>query len=66
MAKKSRVSNSDIKNAGKLYVIFETSSFRSNIENLDSKLKNNKYVKVIIDFINTDKKRPISLPENLK
>ena len=27
-------------------------------------LKENKYVKTIIDFINSDKKRPISLPIN--
>ena len=26
----------------------------------------NKYVKIIIDFISSDKKRPISLPENIK
>ena len=65
--RRAGISNSDIKIMQESYkVIFETSSFRSNIENLDSKLKNNKYVKVIIDFINTDKKRPISLPENIK
>ena len=29
-------------------------------------MKENKYVKIIIDFINSDKKRPISLPENIK
>ena len=33
---------------------------------LDDESKNNKYVKIIIDFINSDKKRPISLPENIK
>ena len=27
---------------------------------------NHKYVKIIIDFINSDKKRPISLPHNIK
>ena len=28
--------------------------------------KNNKFVNKIINFINSDKKRPISLPENIK
>ena len=65
--RRAGVSNSDIKTMQESYnVIFETSNFRSNIENLDSNLKNNKYVKIIIDFINSDKKRPISIPENIK
>ena len=29
-------------------------------------MKENKYIKNIIDFINNDKRRPISLPENIK
>ena len=33
---------------------------------LNSELKNNQYVNKIISFINSDKKRPISLPENIK
>ena len=36
------------------------------IENLDKKFKENKFTKMIIDFINSDKKRPISLPEKIK
>ena len=65
--RRAGISNSDIKIMQESYnSIFRTSSFRSNIENLNENLKNNKYVKIIIDFINTDKKRPISLPENIK
>ena len=40
--------------------------FRTNLDNLDKVKKDNKYINIIIDFINSDKKRPISLPENLK
>ena len=29
-------------------------------------IKKNKYVSKIINFINSDKKRPISVPENIK
>tara|TARA_X000000368_G_scaffold401575_1_gene374599 strand:+ start:140 stop:925 length:786 start_codon:yes stop_codon:yes gene_type:complete len=65
--RRAGISNSDIKIMQESYnYIFRTSGFRLNIENLDDNLKNNKYVKIIIDFINTDKKRPISLPENIK
>ena len=51
-----------------IYLVFSNQNFRSNIENLnaENKIKENKYVKIIIDFINSDKKRPISLPENIK
>ena len=45
---------------------FSNQNFRSNIDNLYADLKDNKYVKIIIDFINSDKKRPISLPQNIK
>ena len=65
--RRAGVSNSEIKTIQESYnIIFKTKNFRSNIENLDDKSKNNKYVKIIIDFINSDKKRPISLPENIK
>ena len=65
--RRAGISNSDIKIMQESYnFIFRTSGFRLNIENLDDNLKNNKYVKIIIDFIDTDKKRPISLPENIK
>ena len=65
--RRAGISNKDIKIMQESYnIIFETSSFRSNITKLNDNLKNNKYVKIIIDFINTDKKRPISLPENIR
>ena len=38
----------------------------SNIDFLEITIKENKYVKKIIEFINSDKKRPISLPDNIK
>ena len=65
--RRAKILNEDIKILQKFYVIvFCTQNFRSNIENLDKGLKNNKYVKTIIDFLNSDKRRPISLPENIK
>ena len=65
--RRAKISNDDIKILQKSYdVIFSNQNFRSNINNLNVELKNNKYVKIIIDFINSDKKRPISLPQNIK
>ena len=65
--RRAGISNEDIKIMQSSYeVIFKTSNFRNNIDNLNQKQKDNKYVKSIIEFINSDKKRPISLPENLK
>lgn len=65
--RRAKISNEDIKVLQKFYdVIFSNQNFRSNIENLNVEIKENKYVKIIIDFINSDKKRPISLPENIK
>ena len=65
--RRAKISNDDIKILQKTYnVIFSNQNFRSNIDNLNTDLKNNKYVKIIIDFINSDKKRPISLPQNIK
>ena len=65
--RRAKVSNEDIKILQKFYdIIFSNHNFRSNIKNLNANMKDNKYVKIIIDFINSDKKRPISLPENIK
>ncbi len=65
--RRAKISNEDIKILQKFYdIIFATQNFRMNIDNLNVDMKNNKYVKNIIDFINSDKKRPISLPENIK
>ena len=65
--RRAKISNEDIKKLQKFYnIVFNNQNFRSNIENLEIDVKENKYVKTIIDFINSDKKRPISLPENIK
>ena len=65
--RRAKISNEDIKILQNFYeLVFINQNFRSNIENLNTDIKENKYVKTIIDFINSDKKRPISLPENIK
>ena len=65
--RRAKISNEDIKILQKFYdIVFSNQNFRSNIDNLNKDIKVNKYVKTIIDFINSDKKRPISLPENIK
>ena len=64
--RRSKVSNENIKKIQLAYKnIFKTASFRDNIENLNTDLKSNKFIKKIINFINSDKRRPISLPLNL-
>ena len=64
--RRSKVSNENIKKIQLAYKnIFKTANFRDNIEMLNSDLKSNEFVKIIINFINSDKKRPISLPPNL-
>ena len=63
--RRSKVSNDNIKKIQSAYeIIFKTSTFRENIEKLNNDLKENEFVKKILGFINTDKKRPISLPSN--
>ena len=63
--RRAKISNEDIKLLQNFYdVVFSDQNFRSNIEKLEKNIKSNKYVKVIIDFLNSDKKRPISLPVN--
>ena len=65
--RRAKIPNDDIKILQNFYdKVFSNQNFRSNIESFDSEVKKNKYVKIIIDFINSDKKRPISLPENIK
>ena len=65
--RRANIPNEDIKMIQNFYnVVFCNQNFRSNLKNLDKHIKENKYVKTIIDFINSDKKRPISLPENIK
>ena len=65
--RRSKVSNENIKKIQLAYeIIFKSTKFRENIESLDTDLKNNEFVKKILIFINTDKKRPISLPLDIK
>ncbi len=65
--RRAKISNNDIKILQKFYdLVFKNQYFRSNIDNLEAEIKENKYVKIIIDFINSDKKRPISLPKITK
>ena len=65
--RRARVSNENIKIIQQAYnIIFKTANFRSNIDNLESEIKSNQFVNKIINFINSDKKRPISIPENIK
>ncbi len=64
--RRAKVSNENIKKIQLAYKnIFKTASFRENIENLDLDLKNNEFIKKMLNFLNSDKKRPISLPPNL-
>ncbi len=64
--RRSKVSNENIKKIQLAYkIIFKTTNFRDNIESLNPELKNNEFIKIIINFINSGKKRPISLPPNL-
>ena len=65
--RRAKISNENIKMLQKFYdTVFCNKNFRLNVENLDADIKENKYVKTIIEFINSDKKRPISIPENIK
>ena len=65
--RRAKITNENIKLIQKFYdSVFIDQNFRVNIQNIDDELKKNKYVKKIIDFIQTDKRRPISLPENIK
>jgi len=64
--RRAKVSNENIKKIQLAYKnIFKNVSFRDNIATLAPDLKKNEFVKKILDFINSDKKRPISLPPNI-
>ena len=64
--RRANVSNENIKVIQEAYnIIFKSANFRSNIENLNSDTKKNQFVSKIIDFINSDKKRAIAVPENI-
>ena len=65
--RRAKVSNENIKIIQEAFnIIFKTENFRSNIDKLNSEVKNNKFVNKIINFISADKRRPISVPENIK
>tara|TARA_B100000963_G_scaffold341386_1_gene341012 strand:- start:172 stop:954 length:783 start_codon:yes stop_codon:yes gene_type:complete len=61
--RRKKVSNKEILALSEAYKeIFKTRSLHENLTKLSGELKNNSYVKEIIDFINHDKKRPICTP----
>ena len=65
--RRAKISNANIKIMQQAYdEIFKSENFRSNIDNLNSDIKKNEFVNKIINFLNSDKKRPISLPEKSK
>ena len=65
--RRSKISNENIKKIQLAYEkMFKSINFRENIKSLDIELKNNEFIKKIVNFINSDKKRPISLPPNIK
>ena len=64
--RRAKIPNEDIKLLQKFYnLVFVNQNFRTNIQNIDVEMRNNIYIKKIINFIETDKRRPISLPENI-
>ncbi len=64
--RRAKVSNENIKIIQEAYnTIFKSANFRSNIEKLNSDIKKNQFVSKIINFINSDKKRAIAVPENI-
>ena len=61
--RRKKVSNKEILALSEAYKeIFKTGSLHENLTKLSEELKNNTYVKEVIDFINHDKKRPICTP----
>ena len=61
--RRKKVSNKEILALSEAYKeIFKTKSLHENLIKLSETLKQNTYVKEIIDFINHDKKRPICTP----
>ncbi len=65
--RRAKISNQNIKKIQLAYeLIFKSADFRKNIDSLETKLTDNEFIKKILDFVNSDKKRPISLPPNIK
>ena len=64
--RRANINNKDIKLIQNFYeLIFKNDNFRTNLKNIDKEMEKNKYIKVIIDFLNSNKKRPISIPNKL-
>jgi len=65
--RRAKISNENIKILNQFYKeIFKSATLRENIENLNEEIKKNEFVNKIINFINSDKKRSICIPENIK
>ena len=61
--RRKKVSNKEILVLSEAYKeIFKTNSLHENLAKLSKILKNNSYVREVVDFINHDKKRPICTP----
>ena len=61
--RRKKVSNKEILALSDAYKeIFKTNSLHENLAKLSKTLKNNSYVREVVDFINHDKKRPICTP----
>merc|ERR1711991_188260 len=61
--RRKKISNKEILALSEAYKeIFKTGSLHENLTKLSEELKNNTYVREVIDFINHDKKRPICTP----
>ena len=61
--RRKKVSNKEILALSEAYnEIFKTKSLHENLAKLSETLKENTYVREVIDFINHDKKRPICTP----
>ena len=61
--RRKKVSNKEILALSEAYKeIFKTKSLHENLIKLSENLKENTYVKEVVDFINHDKKRPICTP----
>ena len=61
--RRKKISNKEILALSEAYKeIFKTGSLHENLTKLNEELKNNTYVREVIDFINHDKKRPICTP----
>ena len=61
--RRKKVSNKEILALSEAYKeIFKTNSLHENLAKLSKALKNNSFVREVVDFINHDKKRPICTP----